>query len=60
MVLWGVGKYGTQDDGLDEADMMVRVGGREGEEKLRYLAYLSPSLPPSLPPSLLTCSFPVL
>jgi len=35
-----VGRYGCQDDGLDEADTMGRVGGREGggeerEEKLR-------------------------
>jgi hypothetical protein len=25
-----VGRYGCQNDGLDEADMMVREGGREG------------------------------
>jgi len=30
MLWWEVGAYGCQNDGLDEADTMVRERGREG------------------------------
>jgi hypothetical protein len=28
--MWEVGRYGCQNDGLDDADTMGREGGREG------------------------------
>jgi len=31
-VFWEVGRYGTQNDGLDEADTMGREGGTAGRE----------------------------
>jgi len=67
-VIWNVGRYGCQNDGLGERDTMVREGGREGGEggregvnsqkegQERYFTTdmhnHSPLLPPSLPPSL--------
>jgi len=30
IVLGELGRYGCQNDGIDEADTMVREGGREG------------------------------
>ena len=47
-----VGRYGCQNDRLDEADTMVRVGGREGGREGRLnrqvLTFLLSCFPPLL------------